>query len=185
MSTDDKQALLSPFKTSLNLLTLLIKQCCCPLQKVHRSQGWFAVSPSVRNVLYDHRLTRHLTAWARLPNRSWIQVKKECCIGEQKKFTSIMHFVSMTQIRWEKELLNLLLKLSSHKTVTLKNNIDSAACTNWKHPLGEQQRGLSYDFLVSFIQEASISGCIIQPSENSRRNNIFLLSTLVSYRTLE
>lgn len=37
----------------------------------------------------------------------------------------------MTQIHWEKELLDLLLKVSSHKTVTLKNNVDSAACTNW------------------------------------------------------
>jgi len=57
-----------------------------------------------------------------------------------------------------KELLDLLLKLSSPKTRTLKNNIDSAACTNCKHPLGEQQSGLSYDLLVSFIQESTISG---------------------------
>lgn len=72
MSTDDKQAPFSPLQTSLNLLILLIKQRWCPLSKVRRSQGWFArkaVSPSVRNALYDHTLTRHFTAWAGLPNK--------------------------------------------------------------------------------------------------------------------
>lgn len=61
------------------------------------------------------------------------------------EFTSAMHSVSMTQIHWEKELLDLVLKLGSHITVTLKPNIDSAACTNWEHPLGDQQSGLSCD----------------------------------------
>lgn len=56
-----------------------------------------------------------------------------------------------------KEALGLPLKLSSCKTVTHKNNIDSTACTNGQHPLGEQQSGLSYDLLVYFIQEPNTS----------------------------
>lgn len=64
----------------------------------------------------------------------------------------------MAQIHWEKQLSDLLLKLSSHKTVALKTNIDSASCTDWKHPLGKQQSGLSYDLLVSFIQESNTAG---------------------------
>lgn len=52
----------------------------------------------------------------------------------------------------------LTAEINSHTIITIKNNIVSAACYNWKHLLRKQQIGLSYDLLVSFTWKCSISG---------------------------